>query len=59
VSDRILAAVMEAPHQPIVVRDFAAPDLPPCGALLRTACSEVCGPRRCGLTTPPIDPWLS
>jgi len=43
VSDRILAAVMEAPHQPIVVREFPLPDLPVGGALLRTACSEVCG----------------
>src|SRR5436190_24071418 len=59
VSYRILAAVTESPHPSVIVRDFAAPDLRPCGALLRTACSEVCGPRRCGLTTPPIDPWLS
>jgi threonine dehydrogenase-like Zn-dependent dehydrogenase len=43
VSDRILAAVMEAPHRPIVVREFGVPDLPPGAALLRTACSEVCG----------------
>jgi threonine dehydrogenase-like Zn-dependent dehydrogenase len=43
VSDRILAAVMAAPHQPIVVRDFGVPDLPAGAALLRTACSEVCG----------------
>jgi threonine dehydrogenase-like Zn-dependent dehydrogenase len=43
VSDRILAAVMEAPHQPIAVREFDVPDLPPGAALLRTACSEVCG----------------
>ena len=42
-SDRILAAVMEAPHRPIAVRDFAVPDLPPCAALLRTSFSEVCG----------------
>jgi threonine dehydrogenase-like Zn-dependent dehydrogenase len=34
---------MEAPHQPIVVREFPAPDLPAGSALLRTACSEVCG----------------
>ena len=43
VSDRILAAVMDAPHQPIVVRDVASPDLPVGGALLRTSCSEACG----------------
>ena len=42
-SDRILAAVMEAPHRPIAVREFAVPDLPPSAALLRTSCSEVCG----------------
>ena len=42
-SDRILAAVMVAPHKPIAVREFAPPDLPPGSALLRTACSEVCG----------------
>jgi threonine dehydrogenase-like Zn-dependent dehydrogenase len=43
VSDRILAAVMEAPRRPIVVREFGVPDLPEGGALLRTSCSEVCG----------------
>jgi threonine dehydrogenase-like Zn-dependent dehydrogenase len=43
VSNRILAAVMEAPHQPIAVHEFGVPDLPPGAALLRTACSEVCG----------------
>ncbi|MDQ3214311.1 MAG: zinc-binding dehydrogenase [Acidobacteriota bacterium] len=42
-SDRILAAVMPAPGIPIEVRDFPRPDLPPGGALLRTARSEVCG----------------
>ena len=42
-SDRILAAVMSAPHQPVEVREFSAPDLPPGAALLRTAFSEVCG----------------
>ncbi len=42
-SDRILAAVMPAPRVPIEVRAFARPDLPPGGALLRTARSEVCG----------------
>jgi L-iditol 2-dehydrogenase len=43
VSDRILAAVMPAPHHPIEIREFARPDLPCGGALLRTARSEVCG----------------
>lgn len=42
-SDRIIAAVMPAPRQPIELRDFARPDLPPGSALLRTARSEVCG----------------
>jgi L-iditol 2-dehydrogenase len=39
----VLAAVMPAPHAPIDVREFPEPDLPPGGALLRTAFSEVCG----------------
>jgi threonine dehydrogenase-like Zn-dependent dehydrogenase len=43
VSDRILAAVMPAPHAAIEVREFRRPDLPPGSALLRTSCSEVCG----------------
>jgi threonine dehydrogenase-like Zn-dependent dehydrogenase len=43
VSDSILAAVMPGPRRPIEVREFARPDLPPGGALLRTARSEVCG----------------
>jgi L-iditol 2-dehydrogenase len=43
VSRRILAAVMVAPQQPIEVREFAPPELPPGGALLRTERSEVCG----------------
>jgi len=43
VSERVLAAVMIAPRQPIEVREFPRPDLPPGGALLRTARSEVCG----------------
>ena len=34
---------MPAPHQPIEIREFARPELPPGGALLRTARSEVCG----------------
>lgn len=42
-SDRILAAVMPAPHQPIEIREFGSPELPDGGALLRTARSEVCG----------------
>ena len=42
-SERILAAVMPAPRQPIEVREFDRPDLPPGAALLRTARSEVCG----------------
>ena len=42
-SDRILAAVMPAPHQPVEIREFVAPDLPPGAALLRTERSEVCG----------------
>jgi L-iditol 2-dehydrogenase len=40
---RILAAVMTAPRQPIELREFPRPDLPPGSALLRTLCSEVCG----------------
>jgi threonine dehydrogenase-like Zn-dependent dehydrogenase len=39
----VLAAVMTAPHVPVELREFAEPDLPPHGALLRTALSEVCG----------------
>ncbi|HET9265776.1 MAG TPA: zinc-binding dehydrogenase [Vicinamibacterales bacterium] len=42
-TNRILAAVMTAPRQPIEIREFARPDLPPGSALLRTARSEVCG----------------
>ena len=42
-TDRICAAVMPAPHEPVEVREFARPDLPPGSALLRTARSEVCG----------------
>jgi NADPH:quinone reductase-like Zn-dependent oxidoreductase len=34
---------MPAPRQPIEVREFPRPDLPPGGALLRTERSEVCG----------------
>jgi threonine dehydrogenase-like Zn-dependent dehydrogenase len=43
VNDRIQAAVMVAPHQPIEIREFAAPDLAHGSALLRTERSEVCG----------------
>ncbi len=39
----VLAAVMTAPHVPVEVREFPEPTLPPGGALLRTALSEVCG----------------
>ena len=41
--DRILAAVMPAPLQPLELREFRRPDLPPGSALLRTERSEVCG----------------
>ncbi|MBA2305907.1 MAG: zinc-binding dehydrogenase [Acidobacteria bacterium] len=34
---------MAAPHQPIEIREFPAPDLAPGSALLRTERSEVCG----------------
>ena len=34
---------MPAPNVPIEIREFPEPDLPPGGALLRTAFSEVCG----------------
>jgi threonine dehydrogenase-like Zn-dependent dehydrogenase len=43
VANSILAAVMTAPRQPIELREFPRPDLPPGAALLRTSCSEVCG----------------
>jgi threonine dehydrogenase-like Zn-dependent dehydrogenase len=43
VDDRILAAVMPAPRQPVELREFPRPDLPPDSALLRTIRSEVCG----------------
>jgi L-iditol 2-dehydrogenase len=43
VSDRILAAVMPSPRQPIEIQEFPLPDLPPGSALLRTERSEVCG----------------
>src|SRR5688500_20368262 len=34
---------MPAPHRPVELREFAAPELPPGGALMRTERSEVCG----------------
>jgi L-iditol 2-dehydrogenase len=43
VSERILAAVMPGPRQRVEVREFPRPALPDGAALLRTACSEVCG----------------
>ncbi len=39
----ILAAVMPAPHAPVEIREFAAPQIEPGGMLLRTLFSEVCG----------------
>ena len=42
-SDRILAAVMAAPREPIQIREYPRPGLPPGAALLRTSRSEVCG----------------
>jgi len=42
-NERVLAAVMVAPRQPIELREFPRPDLPPGAALVRTARSEVCG----------------
>lgn len=42
-SRTVLAAVMPAPHVPVEIREFAEPDLPIGGALLRTTLSEVCG----------------
>jgi L-iditol 2-dehydrogenase len=39
----ILAAVMPAPHHPVELREFTAPELPPGGVLLETSLSEVCG----------------
>jgi D-arabinose 1-dehydrogenase-like Zn-dependent alcohol dehydrogenase len=43
VDARILAAVMPAPRESVEIREFPRPDLPPQGALLRTARAEVCG----------------
>jgi len=42
-ANTVIAAVMPAPLVPVELREFAEPDLPPGGALLRTALSEVCG----------------
>jgi L-iditol 2-dehydrogenase len=39
----VLAAIMPAPERPIEIREFPLPDIPPGGALIRTAYSEVCG----------------
>jgi len=39
----VVAAVMPAPHQPVELREFAEPSLPPGGLLLETSFSEVCG----------------
>jgi len=39
----VLAAVMPGPEVPVEIREFAEPDLPVGGALLRTVRSEVCG----------------
>lgn len=39
----VVAAVMPAPHQPIELRTFPEPSLPPGGLLLETSFSEVCG----------------
>ena len=41
--DRILAAVMPGPRQPIEIREFPRPELPLYSALLHTERSEVCG----------------
>lgn len=43
VGPSILAAVMAAPRQPIELREFPRPDLPPGAVLLKTSLSEVCG----------------
>jgi len=43
VNASVVAAVMVAPRQPIELREFPRPDLPPGAAMLRTARSEVCG----------------
>jgi threonine dehydrogenase-like Zn-dependent dehydrogenase len=42
-TQKVLAAVMPAPLVPVEIREFAEPELPEGGALLRTALSEVCG----------------
>jgi len=39
----IVAATMPAPREPVRLREFAAPDPQPGGAVLRTIYSEVCG----------------
>ena len=42
-SASVLAATMPAPREPVRLREFAAPDPQPGGAVLRTIYSEVCG----------------
>ena len=42
-SSTVVAAVMPAPFQPVELREFREPDLPPGAILLETALSEVCG----------------
>jgi threonine dehydrogenase-like Zn-dependent dehydrogenase len=39
----VIAAVMPAPLQPVELREFPQPELPPGGLLLETSFSEVCG----------------
>src|SRR5688572_3269563 len=39
----VSAATMPAPREKVQVREFAAPDLQPGGAIVRTLYSEVCG----------------
>ena len=39
----VKSVVMAAPHEPVRVEEFPAPDLEPGAALLRTLYSEVCG----------------
>jgi D-arabinose 1-dehydrogenase-like Zn-dependent alcohol dehydrogenase len=42
-SSTVVAAVMPAPLQPVELREFPTPDLPPGALLLDTSFSEVCG----------------
>jgi len=48
VSDRILAAVTASPSNTSSCATSRPPICGPAARCLRTACSEVCGPRRCG-----------